>query len=139
MPWLETAPVEERARFIDDHRLGLYDMTELCARYAISRKTGYKWLARYDAGGRPALQDRSRAPHHCPHKIAAPVAALLVRGASPAPGLGPGEARCSGSRRAIPTSRGPPSAPPAISSPDTGSCRSGGAGDRCITPASSRR
>ena len=40
MPWLETVPVEQRARFIDDHRLGLYDMTTLCARYAISRKTG---------------------------------------------------------------------------------------------------
>ena len=62
MPWQETSPVEERERFIDDHRLELYDMTELCARYAISRKTGYKWLARYDAGGRPALHDRSRAP-----------------------------------------------------------------------------
>ena len=74
MPWLEMVPVEQRERFIDDHRLGLYDMTELCARYAVSRKTGYKWLARYDAGGRPALQDRSRAPHSCPHKIAAPVA-----------------------------------------------------------------
>ena len=36
MPWLETVPVEQRERFIDDHRLGLYDMTELCARYAIS-------------------------------------------------------------------------------------------------------
>ena len=56
MPWLETVPMEQRERFIDDHRLGLYEMTELCARYAISRKTGYKWLARYDAGGHPALQ-----------------------------------------------------------------------------------
>ena len=73
MPWLETAPVEQRERFIDDHRLGLYMMTERCARYAISRKTGYKWLTRYDGGGRPALHDRSRAPHRCPHKIAAPV------------------------------------------------------------------
>ena len=78
MPWLETAPMEQRERFIDDSRLGLYDMTELCARYAISRKTGYKWLARYDAGGRPALHDRSRAPHHCPHKIGEAVAQLLV-------------------------------------------------------------
>jgi len=60
MPWLEAVPAEERERFIDDHRLGLYD-TELCARYATSRKTGYKGLARYDAGGRPALRDRSRA------------------------------------------------------------------------------
>jgi len=50
MPWLETVPVEERERFIDDYHLGLYDMSELCARYAVSRKTGYKWLARYDAG-----------------------------------------------------------------------------------------
>ena len=53
MPWLETSPVEQRERFIRDHRLGLYTMTELCARYGISRKTGYKWLARFDAG-RPA-------------------------------------------------------------------------------------
>jgi transposase len=89
MPWLETVPVEQRERFIDDHRLGLYDMTELCGRYAISRKTGYKWLARYDAGGRPALQDRSRAPHSCPHKIAAPVEALLVAARRQHPDWGP--------------------------------------------------
>ena len=42
MPWRETVPVEERERFIDDHRIGLYSMTELCARYAISRKTELK-------------------------------------------------------------------------------------------------
>ena len=53
MPWLETAPMDQRERFIADHRLGLYTMTELCARYAISRKTGYKWLDRL-RGGRPA-------------------------------------------------------------------------------------
>jgi transposase len=81
--------VEQRARFIDDHRLGLYDMTELCTRYAISRKTGYKWLGRYDAGGRLALQDRSRAPHSCPHKIAAPVEALLVAARRQHPDWGP--------------------------------------------------
>jgi transposase InsO family protein len=79
MPWRETAPVEERDRFIDDYLLGLYTMTELCARYAVSRKTGYKWVARYDAGGRAALVDRSRAPHTCPHKISTSVADLLVQ------------------------------------------------------------
>lgn len=52
MPWPETSPVEERERFIDDHQLGRYTMTELCERYAVSRKTGYKWIARYDSGGR---------------------------------------------------------------------------------------
>jgi transposase InsO family protein len=89
MPWLETVPVEQRERFIDDHRLGLYDMTELCARYAISRKTGYKWLARYDSGGRSALRDRSRAPHTCPHKIAEPVAQLLLTARRQHPDWGP--------------------------------------------------
>ena len=52
MPWMETSPVEQRERFIGDHRLELYAMAELCARYGISRKTGYKWLARFDEGGR---------------------------------------------------------------------------------------
>jgi hypothetical protein len=62
MAWLETSPVEQRERFIRDHRVGLYTMAELCARYAVSRKMGYKWLARFEAAGRAGLQDRSRAP-----------------------------------------------------------------------------
>jgi hypothetical protein len=49
MPWQETDPVDQRERFITDHQHELYSMAELCARYGISRKTGYKWLARYDA------------------------------------------------------------------------------------------
>ena len=77
MPWLETAPMEQRERFIRDWRLGLYTMTELCARYSISRKTGYKWLERFDEGGRQALGDRSRAPQQCPHRIAEDVAHLI--------------------------------------------------------------
>jgi len=77
MPWQETDPVNQRARFITDHRHGLYSMAELCARYGVSRKTGYKSLARYDAGGRPALRERSHAPHACPHRISDAVAELL--------------------------------------------------------------
>jgi hypothetical protein len=42
MPWLETSSVEQRERFIAGERRGLYTRTELCARYGISRKTGYK-------------------------------------------------------------------------------------------------
>jgi transposase InsO family protein len=64
-------------------------MTELCARYAVSRKTGYKWLERYDDGGRSALVNRSRAPHHCPHKIADVVAQLLVSARRGHPDWGP--------------------------------------------------
>jgi transposase len=61
MPWLETSPVDERERFIADDRLDLYTRAELCARYPISRKTGYKWLARYHEQGRRGLQDSGTA------------------------------------------------------------------------------
>src|SRR5215207_4509278 len=77
MAWLETDPMTQRLQFIADVRRAHLPMTELCARYGISRKTGYKWLARYDAEGRLGLVDRSRAPHHCPHRIAEPIAELI--------------------------------------------------------------
>ncbi len=35
----------------------------VCARFGISRKSGYKWWQRYRAGGVKALADRSRRPH----------------------------------------------------------------------------
>ena len=89
MPWLETAPMEQRERFIRDDRLALYTMTELCERYGISRKTGYKWLDRFDAGGRAGLGDRSRAPHQCPHRIADNVAQLICLARRQHPSWGP--------------------------------------------------
>src|SRR6266850_1089649 len=89
MPWLETSPVEQRERFIRDHRAGLYMMTELCARYDVSRKTGYKWLERFDEAGRRGLQDRSRAPHHCPPRIATAVAAVICAARRQHPSWGP--------------------------------------------------
>jgi len=88
MPWLETVPMDERERFITDHRRDLYTMADLCARYNVSRKTGYKWLDRMDEGGRAALRDRSRAPHHCPHRIASEVAELLCDARRAHPGWG---------------------------------------------------
>lgn len=37
----------------------------LCRRFGISRKSGYKWLKRYRAGGVQALRDRPRRPGYC--------------------------------------------------------------------------
>lgn len=88
MSWLETSPVDERERFIADDRRGLYTRAELCARYGISRKTGYKWLGRYHEEGRQGLQDRNHAPHHCPHRIDA---ALRVGARRKHPDWGPGK------------------------------------------------
>ena len=89
MPWLETAPMEQRERFIRDWQLDLNTMTELSARYDISRKTGYKWLERFDEGGRHALGDRSRAPHQCPHRISEETAHLICDARRQHPTWGP--------------------------------------------------
>ena len=89
MPWTETSPMEQREQFIADHRVGLFTMLDLCARYGISRKTGYKWLARFAEAGRQGLQERSRAPHTCPHRIAEAVATLLCAARRQHPSWGP--------------------------------------------------
>jgi transposase InsO family protein len=89
MPWLETAPMEQRERFIRDSQFKLYTMTELCERYGVSRKTGYKWQDRFDEEGRRGLQDRSRAPHHCPHRISDETARLICDARRQHPSWGP--------------------------------------------------
>jgi transposase InsO family protein len=71
--------MEERLQFVRDALSDRFTMSELCARYGISRRIGYKWLARYEEEGRPGLQDRSRAPHLCPHRIPKAVEALLLK------------------------------------------------------------
>jgi transposase InsO family protein len=53
--------MDERVRFIADQLTGLWTMTELCERYEVSRKTGYKWLDRYRSEGASGLMERSRA------------------------------------------------------------------------------
>lgn len=68
MPWEETTRMLQRVRFISDLASCVYTMTELCERYGVSRKTGYKWAQRYVSYGWEGLQDRSRAPHRCPHR-----------------------------------------------------------------------
>lgn len=62
MPWKETQVVEERVRFVQEHRSGRWAMTELCEAFGVSRKTGYKYLARYKEEGLRGLEDGSRAP-----------------------------------------------------------------------------
>ena len=80
MPWRETAPMKERMRFVTDREHGLYSMVELCARYGVSRKTGYKWADRYERDGPDGLREQSRAPHQCPHRISTEVAAAICAG-----------------------------------------------------------
>src|SRR6478672_1748358 len=77
MPWRESGPMDERLQFVRDAQRDHFTMSELCARYGVSRRVGYKWLARYEEEGRRGLRDRSRAPHHCPHRIKGELAELI--------------------------------------------------------------
>src|SRR6185436_3950362 len=78
MPWMATSATEQRLRFVEDFASGQWSMTELCERYGVTRPTGYKWVARYRAGGEEALGDRSRAPHHSPQRMAADLESLVL-------------------------------------------------------------
>lgn len=89
MPWTDTDPMTERHKFILAHEEGLFSMTELCKRFGISRKTGYKWLKRYRAGGVDALRDRSRAPKHCPHRTPEAIREILIETREAHPNWGP--------------------------------------------------
>jgi transposase InsO family protein len=58
--------VDLRAQFINEYLEGFCSMTDLCRDYGISRRTGYKWVFRYETLGPTGLVDQSQRPHHCP-------------------------------------------------------------------------
>ena len=63
MPWKDVKPMDEKVLFIADYLRQVDSLSRLCERYGISRKTGYKWIERYDQGGAEALAERSRKRH----------------------------------------------------------------------------
>lgn len=79
MPWKEASLMDQRQSFIIDHGRGLWSVTELCDRYGISRKTGYKWLQRYGREGPNGLANRSRRPRNSPHAVPEPIVAALLK------------------------------------------------------------
>ncbi len=68
MPWKESTVVSERKEFIALALMEGANISELCRRLEISRKTAYKTLERYAKAGEDGLHDRSRRPHTCPHR-----------------------------------------------------------------------
>jgi transposase InsO family protein len=54
------------------------NVSQLCRRFQISRKTGYKWLSRFHSGGSHALSDQSRRPHHSPRSTSASVEQIVL-------------------------------------------------------------
>ena len=64
-------------------------VTDVAARFGVSRKTMHAWLARYEAGGLEDLADRSHRPRSCPHQIDVDVEVAIARLRQAHPSWGP--------------------------------------------------
>ncbi|RQO53178.1 IS481 family transposase [Paucibacter sp. KBW04] len=88
MVWMEKSTVSLRQEFVQLARQDGANKRELCRRFGISPKTGYKWLARIADGEltQQALSDASRRPHTSPARSPATVeqAVLNLRREHPA-------------------------------------------------------
>lgn len=68
MPWQEFTVMDARRDFVALARQEGTNIRELCRRFGISPKTGYKLLHRFAAEGVAGLADRSRRPHRSPRQ-----------------------------------------------------------------------
>ena len=78
MPWKETGPMKERMKFMAMYLGGEWSMSDLCAAFGISRKTGYKWVHRYEERGRSGLEALSRAARFHPNAVAPEIESAIV-------------------------------------------------------------
>jgi putative transposase len=78
MPWREASPMDQRTQFIADHLRDVLSITELCALYGVSRKTGYKWIDRYLRQGPAGLEESSRRPRRSPNQTADEIVSAIL-------------------------------------------------------------
>ena len=68
MPWKEVTQMSLRYEFVKFTLVDGSNISELCRRFNISRKTGYKWISRFLKEGYSGLTDLSRRPKTSPNK-----------------------------------------------------------------------
>lgn len=93
MPWQEVCPMDARMRFVAAVRAGEDSMTAMCEEYGVSRRVGYKWLARYEAEGPRGLQARRPGPRRVPWAITQAQAEAIVTLRRQHPSWGPKKLR----------------------------------------------
>jgi transposase InsO family protein len=86
MPWQQVTLMSQREEFVKLAMVDGANLARLCQGFNISRKTGYKWLARFLKEGEAGLFDRCRRPRASPGVTppAMEEAVLRVREAHPA-------------------------------------------------------
>lgn len=78
MPWITMAPMCQRHEFVLLASGAGANVRQLCRRYRISAKTGYKWLQRFRREGIEGLKDRSRRPKRLPGRCAPQLAEAVL-------------------------------------------------------------
>ena len=69
MPWKVETVMSRRKELVTLAVSEGVNMSELCRRGGVSRKTGHKWRRRYREQGESGLDDLSRRPHRSPNRI----------------------------------------------------------------------
>lgn len=93
MPWKESTVESLRMEFVMRAREPGANLSDLCREYAISRKTGYKWITRYADEGLGGLTNRSRRPLEIPCETPSDVVVAIVRLKVAHPSWGPKKIR----------------------------------------------
>jgi transposase InsO family protein len=78
MPWDARPMSELRTAFAHAVRTAKLSVAAACRQFGISRKTGHKWLARFDRAPDQPLADRSRRPATSPRQTPAAVEAQVL-------------------------------------------------------------
>lgn len=78
MPWMESTTMDAKVAFILDWKSGKCLVSDLCAQYGISRKTGYKCINRSMDGDLDGLFERSHAPCESPHRTHAGMGSTMT-------------------------------------------------------------
>lgn len=89
MGWNEVKVEEQRLNFINEYQEARISFADLCQIHGISRKTGYKWLARFYEKGKEGLRDLSRTPHTHAFEISREVIEKILEIKHKFPYLGP--------------------------------------------------
>lgn len=79
MPFKKVDSMDEKKSFIRDYLTGDYYFSSLCEYYEISRKTGYKWVNRYEELGEEGLDTRTSRPRYLANSISPELVGLIVK------------------------------------------------------------
>ena len=85
MPWESRTVSKQREAFALE-ATETPNFSALCREYGVSRKTGYKWVKRYNSG--QGLEDQSRRPETSPNRTPAAVEEQILRVRMENPGWG---------------------------------------------------